>query len=1069
MASWLCASCRGENPEGMRFCGHCGTPRPAEAAAAEPVVAEAEPADEREAALTAFASDRIDPGGAGMTEERRLITALFADLSGFTPLSEKLDAEELLEVIDPIITALSDLVGRYGGYVEKFAGDALLALFGAPVAHEDDATRALLVSIEMHRELDALRGQLGEHGDGLTLHIGIASGRGIARMIGSKVRMDYAVLGDSVILAQRLESATPSGQTYVSASTQALVQDRFELEPVPPLTLKGKAQPVPAWRLLGPSAAAEQRSALMGRPRVPLVGRERELERLTSLLDRLGAGEPGGTVTVVGEPGVGKSRLTDELRSEARARGIAWHEARGVSFGGGLAYWPFLELLRREFGIGPDDAGETARARISSELAALGVPEIAPVFARLAGITAHAAVMDLEPEAFRRGLHDAVRRWLLARAANGPLVLAIEDAHWADAASAALAESLVSLAGEGPIGLYVTSRAPAPTWLSGAEGVIHLEPLDADGLGRLVEHALDGAPPAQLSAIVADRSAGNPFFAHEIVRSLQDSGALERGADGRWQLRSDWDADDVPATVEGVLAARIDALSTPAQHTLAMASVIGRTVPLPLLQGVAGSGVAVEHDLAELLEAGLLDPAPSSATDERRVLFHHALISEVSYGRLLRRQRRELHRRTAEIAEALYGSGDESIELLARHLYLGAAGPKAIDYLVRASRRAAALFANDGAIVHLRRAAELARAEAHDARLVEILLRLGDLQELVGAYDEARAAYVEAREEGGDVRAWRGLASVLRTRGEYHAALELLNEAFDASSLAGQDLRALWLERGWNLSSTERMTDAIAALNAGLAARPAAGDPMEGQLLVELARAESYAGRLEAALGHAEGALRIARDGADLRGETTALRVLGLVQQGLGRLEEAAVSLRRDLELARRIGSVEAIGGALINLGLVERDRGDLAASITCNREAVAEFERVGHGAGRAIGYANLADGLRRARELDEAEAYARRAHDLAEEIGHAMTRADSVAILGEISYARGAHLEAAQLAEASAELFLAADARPGAAEAYELAERAWRASGDAERAAESAARYEEMAGEPLARERSGA
>ena len=240
MASWVCASCSGENPEGMRFCGHCGTPRPV----AEPVPAAAEPAepgaspllvpepaDEREAALTAFASDRIDPAGAGMTEERRLITALFADLSGFTPLSEKLDAEELLEVIDPIITALSDLVGRYGGYVEKFAGDALLALFGAPVAHEDDATRALLVSIEMHRELDRLRGRLGEHGEGLTLHIGIASGRGIARMIGSKVRMDYAVLGDSVILAQRLESATPSGQTYVSESTHGLVQDRFALEP----------------------------------------------------------------------------------------------------------------------------------------------------------------------------------------------------------------------------------------------------------------------------------------------------------------------------------------------------------------------------------------------------------------------------------------------------------------------------------------------------------------------------------------------------------------------------------------------------------------------------------------------------------------------------------------------------------------------------------------------------------------------------------------------------------------------------------------------------------------------
>ena len=211
--AWVCPACGGENADGMRFCGHCGKPMVAPTASP---TAEREESAAREAALTAFASDRIDPSGAGMTEERRLITALFADLSGFTPLSERLDAEELLEVIDPIITALSEIVGRYGGYVEKFAGDALLALFGAPIAHEDDATRALEVSMEMHAGLARLRTTMGPNGEGLTLHIGIASGRGIARMIGSQVRMDYAVLGDSVILAQRLESVTPSGQTVTS-------------------------------------------------------------------------------------------------------------------------------------------------------------------------------------------------------------------------------------------------------------------------------------------------------------------------------------------------------------------------------------------------------------------------------------------------------------------------------------------------------------------------------------------------------------------------------------------------------------------------------------------------------------------------------------------------------------------------------------------------------------------------------------------------------------------------------------------------------------------------------------
>jgi tetratricopeptide (TPR) repeat protein len=475
---------------------------------------------------------------------------------------------------------------------------------------------------------------------------------------------------------------------------------------------------------------------------------------------------------------------------------------------------------------------------------------------------------------------------------------------------------------------------------------------------------------------------------------------------------------------------------------------------LRLLERVTGNPRGLPQDLRTLVDAGLLDPIDGDDV----LQFHHALIADVAYGRLLRRRRRELHQRTAEAAEALYGSGDESIDLLARHLYLGEAGPRAIAYLERAAARAARLFANDEAIIHLRRAEELASTDpAGTHALPRIRLALGDLEELVGSYDDAEATYRRVLGAGTEVRAWRGLASVHRVRGRYRDAMRVLDEAFADENLAAVDARPLWLERGWTLTSTEAMKEAIAALQQGLAVQPEAKDPLAGELLIELARAESYAGRLDAALGHAERALAIAEHNADPRAETTALRILGLVQRDLGRLEHAAASLRRDLELARRIGSVEAIGGALINLGLVERDRGELDTGIACDREAIATFERVDHGAGRAIGYANLADKLRRRGDLDEAEAYAQRAHDLADEIGHAMTRADSVQILGEISYARGAFGEAASLAEASAELFIGADARPGAAEAYELAERAWRASGDEERAAASAARVREL------------
>ena len=1041
----------------MRFCGHCGAPMaaPAPAPSLTPSpAAEREEADVREAALTAFASDRIDPTGAGMTEERRLITALFADLSGFTPLSERLDAEELLEVIDPIITALSDIVGRYGGYVEKFAGDALLALFGAPIAHEDDATRALEASIEMHRELARLRETMGENGEGLTLHIGIASGRGIARMIGSQVRMDYAVLGDSVILAQRLESATPPGQTYISVPTRELALDRFELEAVPPLTLKGKSEPVPAWRLMG--ARADRRSGLAGRRHAPLLGRAREVARLGASIERLARGGATEIVAVVGDPGVGKSRLVDEARRIAADAGITWLDAHCLSYGATLPYWPIADLLRREL-EGSDVQGASGSPDALDDVE---VPLTSSYVATLLGVPPPLALADLEPEAFRRGLHDSVRAWLRTRAADGPVVLAIEDVQWADASTLSLVADLAAADGDGAgLGVWATSRPPTPAWLADHAAdaapptIVEVGQLDSEAIGELVDHVLEGIAAPELHAMVADRSAGNPFFAQEIVRSLHESGSLAQDPAGRWRLREARQADEVPATIEGVLSARLDALSPSAQSVVSVASVIGRRVDLRLLGRVVG-GPSTDA-LASLVDAGLLEAVDG---DEEILQFHHALIADVAYGRLLRRRRRELHQRTAEAAEALYGAGDESIDLLARHLYLGEAGPRAIAYLERAAARAQRLFANDEAIIHLQRAEELAAKDAADPEVLRrIRLALGDLQELVGSYDDAEATYRRVLADDSDVRAWRGLASVHRVRGRYADAMRVLDEAFADERVAEQDTRLLWLERGWTLTSTEAMGGAMAALRQGLAADPAAEDQLAGELLIELARAESYAGRLDVALEHAEHALAIAQRNADLRDETTALRVLGLVQHDLGRLDDAAASLRRDLELARRIGSVEAIGGALINLGLVERDRGEMDAAIACDREAIAAFERVGHGAGRAIGYANLADKLRRHGVLEEAVRFAHLAHDLAEEIGHAMTRADSMQILGEISYARGAFAEAAHLAEASADLFLAADARPGAAEAYELAERAWRAAGDEERAAASAARILEV------------
>src|SRR5215211_7954803 len=452
-AWWTCASCSGENPPGTNFCGHCG--RPAEAAAATAAASAEDVSETLRSFVAGQVAERLVETGGVLPEERRLITALFADVSGFTTLADKLDPEQLLEVIDPLISALSSIVGRYEGYVEKFAGDALLALFGAPVSHEDDAQRALHVALDMHREIERIRGELGPDAAELTLHVGVNSGHGIARVLGSEARMDYAVLGDSVILAQRLESAAPRGETYVSELTYRFAHDDFEFEPVGELTLKGKLEPVQAWKLLGVRTAQRRRAATEGAPE--LVGREREVAAIEEALGSLEQ-DRGAVVIVAGEAGVGKSRLSAEIRHRSEEAGRRWLETRCLSYGRGLAYWPYAELLRTFARIGPDDDAKAGGALLAEAVGANGDAEL-PLFARLLDLPLPGdAGAALEPEAFRRALHDAFASWLGRLASEAPVVLAIEDLHWADAASLALTEELVRAATDAPLALYLIVR-----------------------------------------------------------------------------------------------------------------------------------------------------------------------------------------------------------------------------------------------------------------------------------------------------------------------------------------------------------------------------------------------------------------------------------------------------------------------------------------------------------------------------------------------------------------------------------------------------------------------------------
>lgn len=982
-ATWVCDGCAGANPAGTRFCGHCGRP-----AAGAPAAPPAPPA------------------------QRRLVTALFADISGFTELTGRLDPDEVAEVIDRVVRSLADVVGRHDGWIEKYAGDALLALFGAPRSHEDDAERALAVALDMHETLDALRPALPAHARHLQLHVGVNSGHGIARIIGNELRTDYAVLGDALNVAQRLESAAPPRETYVGDLTRRLVRGGFALERLEPLTLKGKPEPVPAWRLAG-------RRTRTGDGAPPL-GREAELDQLRTALARLADGR-GGAVLVVGEAGAGKSTLVDAFRADAGGHDLPWLEAWAPSDAGGGAYAPVLDLLARVAGQPTAASPASWAPALAERLAALGLGTAAAPLLMLAGVP-DPALADLEPVAFRRELAGALRSLVAAAGRNRPAVLRVEDLHWADDDSLSLVADLAAAAPDTPFLLLATARSEAasvPAAL-GDTRLLELGPLGDADLAALAQRVAGVGPSPAAVAALQTRSGGNPLFASELVRSLLEAGepleaAARAGAEG------------LPPTVERVLAARLDRLPPTARATAEVAAAIGDEVPLALLEAVAADVGELGAAVDALLEVDLLDPGQAA---RGVVEFRHALVRDAAYGRLPRRRARALHERIAGEAEALWGDTPDTLDLRARHLHLAGAGARAAAALLAAADRAERVYAVDAAMTHLRHALE--HLDAADPAAAEVTLRLADLHELRGEFAEAEALYA-AQERGPlAVRAVAGRAASLRKRGGWTEALAALDASLTGAG--GADAGLLLLERGRILMVHESFGAAIEAFGRGLDAAPgdAAAVP---ELLLDLALAEASAGgeRLASAREHAEAAVVTLRTRADIRRQATALRILGGIEDDLGRPDEAAVALREGLALARRIGRVEEIGACLLNLGVVELGRGDAAEAAACARRAAAELERIGHRA-RAAAYANLGEALLQTGDAGGARAMCDRAIEVAEELGDKLTVADAHLTGAQVELARGRPAAAAAEADLAAAGFAAQDAGAWAEKARMLA-----------------------------------
>ena len=880
-----CSNCGRDNADDAHFCSFCGA--------------------------------RLET--ASRASERKLVTVLFADVTGSTELADRLDAEELRDVMSAWFAAVRAEIETQGGTVEKYIGDAVMAVFGAPTAHEDDPTRALRAALGMRSRLVELNEQLNEsHGVTMEIRIGINTGEAVATL--DPPPGEAIVTGLAVNAAARLEQLAEPGQTVVAERT-ARAAPTFRFDDLGPKQLRGTETPVRAFLLRGETAQANSR----GLPGVhaPLVGRERELDLLTSVQERATAERRPHLVTIYGDPGVGKSRLVRELlrRLAAAPDPPRVLVGRCLSYGDGIAYWPLAEILKGLAGLSDDEPAGAALERIdelvadalessATDVRALGSAALAFTL----GLDAdNAEFTKLQPSAIRAELHRVWRTLLSAVAERGPVVVVVDDIHWADPVLLDLLEEIAERA-QGPL-LFVCPARPAltdnrPTWGGGRRNFssVFLGPLPAEAARELVASLLsvDGLPD-EARARILDRAEGNPFFLEEILRQLIDQGRIVREA-GRWKTTDDLLRLELPDTVQGVLAARIDLLDPSEKHTLQQASVVGRIFWRGAVAALIDDDEVVGPDLRRLEERELVATRlGSTMAGEEELAFSHILTRDVAYESLPRRDRPKAHARVATWIEATTGDRQrEFVGLLAHHYleaYRGASRDRsfpadeleslrqrAFDLLLEGSRNAV----RGTAFAAARNLAESALEAAADAtERAAALEALGDGLGHAGLGDEAWESYIQA-------------ATELERSG-----------AGDDERIA--NLYALALERAARWTGTMAVVpdEAVAArhLDAALARLPAG----ESEGRVRLMTVQAFWGHpypaSESPYNNAERAERTGEEAAAL-----ALRIgrpdlavvaLDSVQHNLQRqlrYQEALAAAHRRLELARTAGDLNELG-----------------------------------------------------------------------------------------------------------------------------------------------------------------
>jgi predicted ATPase/class 3 adenylate cyclase len=941
-----CPGCGAENPAGQRFCNSCGR----ELVEAPPAAAQSE------------AAAPSDPDAAPLDGERKQVTVLFADVKGSMDMAEQIDPEEWRQIMQRFFSLLSDGVRRFEGTVDKFTGDGIMALFGAPIAHEDHAPRACFAALHIGELVSEYAGELRRaKGLSFSVRIGINSGEVVAGGIGEDRKQQYTAVGHTVGLAQRMEALAEPGKAYLTEDAARFAAGYLELKDLGEFEVKGASRPIKVFELVGAGSARSRLDLSRERGLSRFVGRAEEMEVLEDAFGRASEGR-GAVIGVVADPGVGKSRLCHEFAERCRAGGIEVYEAQAQAHGQAIPFLPVLQMLRGYFGIDDRDTERAAREKIAGRLLLLD-PDFADdlplVFDFLAVPDPERPAPQVSAEARERLLRGVIRRLYRVPGRTDVVVNVIEDLHWMDEGSEAFLAEMVG-AVEGTATLAVVNFRPEyePRWAdSPVYRRVALMPLGPESTRELLADLAGGDPSIDgLADLIHERTGGNPFFIEEVVRELVEAGNLE-GERGAYRLTKPVEDTGVPATVQAILAARIDRLAA-AKALLQAAAVIGKEVPEPALRMVSGlDDEALAQGLKELIGAGFLYEA--EIYPERVLAFSHPLTLEVAYGSQLGDQRAAAHAATARaMIELNADRHDELAALIALHLEQGGETLEAARWNARAAHWAGYSHPQDairlwGKVTQL--ASELPESEETAAlgvfsRLLQLdyAWRLGMEKERVDALvEEAR----EIATRTGDLRSLTLLRFLESARPglDQHVRewTRAVDDAVATADESGDDALRVAIRTAGSYSylcageferceqlldeALEIMGDDHSAGNGIVIGCPYAWAIM-GKGIVRRERAEYDAGEKLF-----EKALRIAAEQGDPETESWTRGNLAMLLAARGDLDPALGLALRNYELTERLGDVFSRVWALVNLCVVRLERGEAHDAL----EAIERADRL--------------------------------------------------------------------------------------------------------------------------------